>query len=221
MATEIPDDRVPVCEAGERPPDERAGRVRAFVLLGTVQVTLIFTIMLIAVPLPAVGRELGLGHSELVVVSAAYGLSFSGLLLLGGRLADRYGGRAVFVAGLAVFAVASAVAPAAQGFAPSARRPGRLHRDQGRGQRADPQRRTRPHRRRHPDQRDQPRPGGHPHVLRPGETRSERDARVQDQLPVGRVATLDEIAAAILYLASPGADFIVGTDLVIDGGAAA
>jgi len=40
-------------------------------------------------------------------------------------------------------------------------------------------------------------------------------------LPVGRVATLDEIAAAILYLASPGADFIVGTDLVIDGGAAA
>ncbi|MFD0851288.1 MFS transporter, partial [Actinomadura adrarensis] len=59
---------------------------RSFALLGTVQSVLIFTITLIAVPLPAIGAELGLGESELVLVSAAYGLSFSGLLLLGGRL---------------------------------------------------------------------------------------------------------------------------------------
>ncbi|HEU5160248.1 MAG TPA: glucose 1-dehydrogenase [Streptosporangiaceae bacterium] len=56
---------------------------------------------------------------------------------------------------------------------------------------------------------------------RPGESRADRDARVRDQLPAGRVATLDEIAAAIVYLASPEAAFVVGTDLVIDGGAAA
>ncbi|HEU5160247.1 MAG TPA: MFS transporter [Streptosporangiaceae bacterium] len=105
-------ERVTSAESGER-----AGRGRAVALLGTVQVTLIFTITLIAVPLPAIGRELRLGNSELVVVSAAYGLSFSGLLLFGGRLADRYGGRAVFAAGLAVFAAASAITPAAQGFA--------------------------------------------------------------------------------------------------------
>jgi MFS family permease len=91
-------------------------RARAFVLLGTVQVVLIFTITLIAVPLPAIGAELGLGRSELVLVSAAYGLSFAGLLLLGGRLADRYGGRRVFAVGLAAFAVASMAAPLAQGF---------------------------------------------------------------------------------------------------------
>lgn len=80
-----------------------------FGLLGTVQATLIFTITLIAVPLPAVGREFRLGASGLVLVSTAYGLAFSGLLLFGGRLADRRGARSLFVAGLVIFASASAV----------------------------------------------------------------------------------------------------------------
>jgi len=90
---------------------------RAFALLGTVQVTLIFTITVVAVPLPVIGRQLSLDGSELVIVSAAYGLSFSGLLLFGGRLADRCGGRRMFFTGLVVFAVASAAAPAPSGFA--------------------------------------------------------------------------------------------------------
>jgi NAD(P)-dependent dehydrogenase (short-subunit alcohol dehydrogenase family) len=66
-----------------------------------------------------------------------------------------------------------------------------------------------------------PGPADTPMSYRPGETRGDRDARMQNQLPAGRVATLDEIAAAVLYLASPEAGFIVGTDLVVDGGAAA
>jgi MFS family permease len=90
---------------------------RAFALLGTVQVTLVFTITLIAVPLPAIGREFGLGHSSLILVSTAYGLSFSGLLLLGGRLADRRGARVVLTVGLAIFVVGSSLAAAAPGFA--------------------------------------------------------------------------------------------------------
>ncbi len=56
---------------------------------------------------------------------------------------------------------------------------------------------------------------------RPGESRADRDARMGEQLPVGRVGDLDEIAAAVLYLASPEAGFVVGTDLVVDGGATA
>jgi NAD(P)-dependent dehydrogenase (short-subunit alcohol dehydrogenase family) len=56
---------------------------------------------------------------------------------------------------------------------------------------------------------------------RPGETQAERDARMRDQLPAGRVASLGEIAGAVLYLASPEAGFIVGTDLLVDGGATA
>ena len=36
--------------------------------------------------------------------------------------------------------------------------------------------------------------------------------------PVGRLGTVDEIAGAVLYLSSPGASFITGTDLLVDGG---
>jgi len=93
------------------PPTSSSGG--SFALLGTVQTTLIFTITMMAVPLPGIGAEFGLDRSELVVVSAAYGLSFSGVLLFGGRLADRFGGRPVFAAGLTVFTAASAAVPAA------------------------------------------------------------------------------------------------------------
>ncbi len=57
--------------------------------------------------------------------------------------------------------------------------------------------------------------------LRPGETPAERDDRIGRQLPAGRVGSLDEIAAAVLYLASPEAGFVIGTDFVIDGGSGA
>jgi NAD(P)-dependent dehydrogenase (short-subunit alcohol dehydrogenase family) len=56
---------------------------------------------------------------------------------------------------------------------------------------------------------------------RPGEDRAGRAARMAEQLPAGRVGGLDEMAAAVLYLASPEAGFVVGADLVVDGGAAA
>ncbi|MFH9067531.1 MFS transporter [Streptomyces coeruleorubidus] len=88
----------------------------AFVLLGSVQATLIFTLAAIAVPLPAIGREFGLQRADLILLSAAYGLTFTGLLLFGGRLADRYGGRRALTAGLVLFAAASAAAPLAPGM---------------------------------------------------------------------------------------------------------
>ncbi|MFI7386392.1 MFS transporter [Streptomyces sp. NPDC049813] len=85
----------------------------AFTLLGTVQATLIFTLTAVVVPLPRIGRELGLDHADLILLSAAYGLTFAGLLLFGGRLADRNGGRHALTVGLTLFAAASAVAPLA------------------------------------------------------------------------------------------------------------
>ncbi|MFC8077915.1 MFS transporter [Streptomyces sp. NPDC057307] len=88
----------------------------AFALLGTVQATLIFTLAALAVPLPDIGREFALDRSQLILLSAAYGLTFAGLLLLGGRFADRYGGRRALTAGLLVFAAASAAAPLAPGY---------------------------------------------------------------------------------------------------------
>src|SRR4051794_36886260 len=55
--------------------------------------------------------------------------------------------------------------------------------------------------------------------LRPGETEASRDARLRDSVPLGRVGALEEVAAAVLWLASPQASFAVGHDLVVDGGA--
>ncbi|MEU3565523.1 MFS transporter [Kitasatospora sp. NPDC006786] len=87
-----------------------------FALLGVVQAVLIFTIMILTVPLPLVAREFGLGPSGVLLLSAAYGLSFSSLLLLGGRLTDRHGGRPVLRAGLALLAAASIACALAPGY---------------------------------------------------------------------------------------------------------
>ncbi|MEU6071655.1 glucose 1-dehydrogenase [Streptomyces sp. NPDC047082] len=54
--------------------------------------------------------------------------------------------------------------------------------------------------------------------LRPGETDADRAARLATTVPIARVATTDEIVNAVLWLASDESSFVVGHDLVIDGG---
>jgi 3-oxoacyl-[acyl-carrier protein] reductase len=43
-------------------------------------------------------------------------------------------------------------------------------------------------------------------------------ARVSQSMPLGRLGTPAEIAAAVLFLASPSSSFMTGADLAIDGG---
>lgn len=88
----------------------------AFAMLATVQSTLIFTIALIMVPLPKIATEFNLAPTDVLLLQVAYGLPFSGLLLFGGRLADRYGGRRMFVLGLVLFGAASVIAAAATSY---------------------------------------------------------------------------------------------------------
>ncbi|GGY21002.1 SDR family NAD(P)-dependent oxidoreductase [Streptomyces tanashiensis] len=57
--------------------------------------------------------------------------------------------------------------------------------------------------------------------LRPGETEAEREIRMKQESPLGRISSAAEVAAAVLYLASDDAASAVGTDLVIDGGVSA
>lgn len=56
---------------------------------------------------------------------------------------------------------------------------------------------------------------------RPGETDEDRDTRLKAVVPLGRVGATTEVANAVLWLASDEAAFVVGHDLVIDGGATA
>jgi len=43
-------------------------------------------------------------------------------------------------------------------------------------------------------------------------------AQIQNQVPLGRFGTPDEIAATVLHLSSPESAFIVGTEIIADGG---
>ncbi|MET8162199.1 MFS transporter [Sphaerisporangium sp. NPDC005289] len=62
------------------------------------------------VALPTIQRELGLTISGLEWIVSGYILVFAGLLMAGGRLADVFGRRRVFLAGVALFTLASAAA---------------------------------------------------------------------------------------------------------------
>ncbi|MHA6323546.1 3-oxoacyl-ACP reductase FabG [Roseivivax sp. CAU 1753] len=48
----------------------------------------------------------------------------------------------------------------------------------------------------------------------------DQKAQIMGQIPMGRMGTADEIAAAVLYLASPGAGYVTGTTLHVNGGMA-
>jgi len=47
---------------------------------------------------------------------------------------------------------------------------------------------------------------------------ADRRRELERQIPLGRLATPEEIAAAILFLAAPGAAYVTGTTLHVDGG---
>src|SRR5881397_624077 len=58
---------------------------------------------LLSIALPTIGRDLGSSTTSLQWVTGAYSLTFGGLLLTAGSLADRLGRRRVLLVGLAVF----------------------------------------------------------------------------------------------------------------------
>jgi EmrB/QacA subfamily drug resistance transporter len=76
-------------------------------LLGVAQLMLILDVTVVAIALPHMGADLGLGRETLTWVVSGYTLAFGGFLLLGGRAADLFGARYLVVTGLLVFAGAS------------------------------------------------------------------------------------------------------------------
>lgn len=72
-----------------------------------VQFTLFIGGTIVMVSLPAIRADLQISESALQWVVTSYVVTFGGLLLVGGRLVDVLGGRALLLTGLALFTVSS------------------------------------------------------------------------------------------------------------------
>lgn len=91
-----------------------SGAILAVVCLA--QFMVILDVAIVNLALDRMGESLAMGPAELQWVVNAYTIVFAGFLLLGGRTADLFGRKRMFLTGLTVFTVASLVG----GFAPNA-----------------------------------------------------------------------------------------------------
>src|SRR5215211_522800 len=92
---------------------------RRWLILGVIaiaQLLVVLDVTIVNIALPSAQRELGFSDDARQWVITAYALAFGSLLLLGGRVADLFGRKWTFVAGLLGFAGASALGGAAQSF---------------------------------------------------------------------------------------------------------
>jgi EmrB/QacA subfamily drug resistance transporter len=80
------------------------------IVLAIAQFMVVLDVTIVNVALPHIQASLGFSADGLQWVVSAYTLMFGGFLLLGGRVADLLGRRAVFIAGLALFSGASLLA---------------------------------------------------------------------------------------------------------------
>jgi EmrB/QacA subfamily drug resistance transporter len=82
-------------------------RWRAFAVLAVSYFMTVIDLTIVNVALPTIGRKLHFSETNLQWVVTAYGLTFGGFLLLGGRAADLLGRRRIMMIGLAIFTAAS------------------------------------------------------------------------------------------------------------------
>src|SRR6201996_5145603 len=97
-------------ERTSTPPDATRATGRrwsAFTLLVVAYFITIVDFTIVNVALPTIGRKLHFAEADLQWVVTAYGLTYAGFLLLGGRAADLLGRRRLLIAGLVIFTGAS------------------------------------------------------------------------------------------------------------------
>ena len=92
----------------------RDRRWLALVLLAGAQFLVVLDATVVNVALPSIQSDLDFSDANLQWVVNAYTLTFGGFLLLGGRAADLFGRRRVFMAGTLLFGVASLLAGLSQ-----------------------------------------------------------------------------------------------------------
>jgi MFS family permease len=88
------------------PPRETRDTV-VLALACVAQFMVVLDVSIVTVALPSIGRDLHYSPAGLQWVVNAYVLTFAGFLLLGGRAADVFGRRRVYLFGLGLFTVAS------------------------------------------------------------------------------------------------------------------
>jgi len=90
-----------------------AARRRSLLLISLATLMVVMDTAIVSVALPSAQRELGISDATRQWVLTAYTLAYGGLLLLGGRLADRLGHRRTLLVGAIGFVCASALSGAA------------------------------------------------------------------------------------------------------------
>lgn len=100
-----------------RTQSHRRVRLLALAVLATSHLMIVLDATIVNVALSAIAEDIGFDAAGLQWVITAYILTFGGFLLLGGRLADRFGGRDMFVLGAGLFGV-GAFAAAVAGSGP-------------------------------------------------------------------------------------------------------
>jgi len=85
-------------------------------VLGIAQLMVVLDTTVVNIALPSAQRSLGFDDGDRQWIVTAYALAFGSLLLLGGRLADLFGRKRLFLIGLIGFSIASAVGGAATSF---------------------------------------------------------------------------------------------------------
>ncbi|MEU3273586.1 MFS transporter [Saccharomonospora sp. NPDC006951] len=85
----------------------------ALAVIGLAQLLVIIDVTIMTIALPSAQQELGMSDSARQWAITAYTVAFGGLLLLGGRLADRLGRKNTLLVGALGFAIASAIGGAA------------------------------------------------------------------------------------------------------------
>jgi EmrB/QacA subfamily drug resistance transporter len=97
-------------------PTPFTGRWRALGVVAVAQLLTALDATIVNIALPTAQHDLGFGDGRRQWVITAYTLTFAGLLLIGGRIADRVGRRTALLGGLGGFALASAIAGIAPTF---------------------------------------------------------------------------------------------------------
>jgi MFS family permease len=83
-------------------------------LLALAQFMVVLDVAIVNVALPSIARDLHFASNNLQWVITAYTLTFGGFLLLGGRAADLFGRRRLFIGAVSAFGLMSLLCGLAQ-----------------------------------------------------------------------------------------------------------